>query len=113
MFPSWAKLLKMSSDDYLSGPAPTFPSMLPAGSGHQFAPAYLGIDPTIFKNPEPKYILPQGSAPKRGRFELAFGQIGLGVMGGFAFGAFRGTLVGFREHNYALTSVCFIMGENL
>lgn len=43
------------------------------------------------------YILPEGSKPTRGRFELGFGQIGMGVLGGFGFGASKGLFKGLAD----------------
>ncbi|KFD55992.1 hypothetical protein M514_03116 [Trichuris suis] len=50
---------------------------------------YLSVDPKIF-NSEPQYILPEGASARRGRFELAFSQIGGCVMTGAALGGTSG-----------------------
>lgn len=49
------------------------------------------MDPSIFKNSQPQYILPEGAEPGTGkRLEHYLGQIGWGVGGGFAVGSVRG-----------------------
>ena len=63
-----------------------------------FQSPFLQVDPSIFRSPEvlsSEYIFPDGSTkPSRGRFEMAFSQIGgtimLGAMTGGTLGAFRG-----------------------
>ena len=54
---------------------------------------YLNIDRSIFKNREPQYIMPEGAAQHRGRFEMAFSQIGgcviMGALGGGVQGLYH------------------------
>jgi hypothetical protein len=60
---------------------------------------YLSIDPKVFRSSEPQYILPEGAAPRRGRFELAFSQIGAGVLAGGGFGSTIGLYKGITDSN--------------
>lgn len=91
---------EMSNDSGLAN-APVFPldQIRHAGLplGQQISP-YLQVDPSIFRNSEPQYILPEGASPKRGRLELAFGQIGGAVGGGYLLGMVRGTLPELRKN---------------
>ena len=63
------------------------------------------MDPSIFANSQPQYIMPDGGTtgflsfifltlvfPGKGKFEFALGHIGWGVGGGFAVGSIRGCL---------------------
>lgn len=45
----------------------------------QFSP-YLNYDPSILRASQPEFIFPDGASKQRGRFELAFSQIGSAVM---------------------------------
>lgn len=56
---------------------------------------YLNINPQIFK--EPQYIMPEGSAPKRGRFELAFSTIGGAAIAGAFYGGGNGIFRGLKD----------------
>uniref|UniRef100_A0A914URZ2 Mitochondrial import inner membrane translocase subunit TIM23 n=1 Tax=Plectus sambesii TaxID=2011161 RepID=A0A914URZ2_9BILA len=90
----------MSNDSGMMN-APVFPldQIRNAGLplGQQISP-YLQVDPSIFRTSEPQYILPEGASPKRGRLELAFGQIGGAVGGGYLLGMARGTLPELRKN---------------
>lgn len=44
-----------------------------------FSP-YLNYDPRILQKSQPEFIFPEGASKQRGRFELAFSQIGSSVM---------------------------------
>lgn len=44
-----------------------------------FSP-YLNYDPRILQQSQPEFIFPEGASKQRGRFELAFSQIGSSVM---------------------------------
>lgn len=54
-----------------------FPGAIPALSS-----PYLNIDPSALQE-APQYIFPEGASKQRGRFELAFSQIGGSVMLGW------------------------------
>ena len=53
-----------------------FPGAIPALSS-----PYLNIDPSVLQE-GPQYIFPEGASKQRGRFELAFSQIGGSVITG-------------------------------
>lgn len=44
-----------------------------------FSP-YLNYDPRLIQRAQPEFIFPEGASKQRGRFELAFSQIGSSVM---------------------------------
>lgn len=44
-----------------------------------FSP-YLNYDPRILQQAQPEFIFPEGASKQRGRFELAFSQIGSAVI---------------------------------
>lgn len=44
-----------------------------------FSP-YLNYDPRLLQRAQPEFIFPEGASKQRGRFELAFSQIGSSVM---------------------------------
>jgi mitochondrial import inner membrane translocase subunit TIM23 len=46
---------------------------------------YLNYDPRYLQS-QPEFIFPEGASKQRGRFELAFSQIGSSVMVGAAIG---------------------------
>jgi len=71
----------------------TFPQ---AGAVPLYSP-YLNFDPSYINSGGPEYILPEGASARRGRFELAFSQIGTCVIGGSAVGGARGLFQGIRE----------------
>uniref|UniRef100_A0A0N5AWJ6 Mitochondrial import inner membrane translocase subunit TIM23 n=1 Tax=Syphacia muris TaxID=451379 RepID=A0A0N5AWJ6_9BILA len=51
---------------------------------------YLQMDPSIFRESTPQYILPDGGTTGKGKFEFALGNIGWAVAGGYAVGVARG-----------------------
>lgn len=51
---------------------------------------YLQMDPSVFRNSQPQYIMPEGAEHGKGKFEFALSHIGWAVGTGFAFGAVRG-----------------------
>lgn len=57
---------------------------------------YLNYDPRFLQSVQPEFIFPEGAAKQRGRFELAFSQIGSSVMLGAAIGGSAGLYNGFR-----------------
>lgn len=44
-----------------------------------FSP-YLNYDPRLLQKAQPEFIFPEGASKQRGRFELAFSQIGSAAM---------------------------------
>ncbi|XP_064617752.1 mitochondrial import inner membrane translocase subunit Tim23-like [Liolophura sinensis] len=63
---------------------------------------YLNFDPAyITPAGEPEFIFPEGANRQRGRFELAFSQIGGSVFAGAALGGLNGVYTGFRETHAA------------
>ncbi|XP_014255982.1 mitochondrial import inner membrane translocase subunit Tim23-like isoform X2 [Cimex lectularius] len=60
---------------------------------------YLNVD-THFDT-KPEFILPEGASKQRGRFELAFGQIGACCMLGAAFGGTGGFVNGLKQTTLA------------
>jgi import inner membrane translocase subunit TIM23 len=59
---------------------------------------YLNFDPAyISPGGQPEFIFPEGASHKRGRFELAFSQIGGSVMLGAAVGGANGLYSGLRD----------------
>ncbi|KAA0202165.1 hypothetical protein HAZT_HAZT006064 [Hyalella azteca] len=65
----------------------------PASS--QLSP-YLSVDPSYLQN-QPEFIPLEGAQPRRGRFELAFSQIGGLVMLGGSIGGVQGLYKGLQE----------------
>ena len=51
---------------------------------------YLNFDPRYSSNYTPEFIFPEGASKQRGRFELAFSQIGSSVMIGGGIGGIAG-----------------------
>jgi len=69
----------------------------PSGLSGQFKPfssPYLNFDPGYVPQAQPEFIFLDGGAKQRGRFELAFGQIGgscmIGAASGGALGFYNG-----------------------
>ncbi|VDN50182.1 unnamed protein product [Dracunculus medinensis] len=58
---------------------------------HQQIAPYLQMDPSVFQQATPEYVMPVGTTGK-GKFEFALGNIGWGVIGGYSFGCMRGFL---------------------
>lgn len=57
---------------------------------------YLNYDPRYLQQAQPEFIFPEGAAKQRGRFELAFSQIGSSAMIGAAIGGTAGLYNGVR-----------------
>lgn len=57
---------------------------------------YLNYDPRFLQQAQPEFIFPEGANKQRGRFELAFSQIGSSVMVGAAVGGLGGFYNGLR-----------------
>ncbi|CAG0880644.1 unnamed protein product, partial [Cyprideis torosa] len=57
---------------------------------------YLDVNPA-FINSQPEFILMEGASSRRGRFELAFSQIGGSCMTGAALGGVNGFYTGLRD----------------
>ncbi|ESO13236.1 hypothetical protein HELRODRAFT_63427 [Helobdella robusta] len=63
---------------------------------------YLNIDPNYLAiDSEPQFIMPDGANQHRGRFELAFSQIGGSVCVGAAVGGTMGLYTGLKETKVA------------
>lgn len=62
---------------------------------------YLNYDPRYLQRSQPEFIFPEGAAKQRGRFELAFSQIGSSVMIGAALGGTAGVYNGIRQTSIA------------
>ncbi|XP_046918606.2 mitochondrial import inner membrane translocase subunit Tim23B [Dermatophagoides farinae] len=66
-----------------------------------FQSPFLQVDPTIFRSPDvisSEFIFPDGGTkPSRGRFEMAFSQIGGSIMTGAVIGGAVGTFKGLKE----------------
>lgn len=58
---------------------------------------YLNFDPAYISPGESQFIFPEGASQKRGRFELAFSQIGGSVFLGGTVGGMNGLYSGLRE----------------
>nr|QBH72734.1 hypothetical protein [Brunneria borealis] len=71
--------------------------------GRNLAPLspYLNFDPVYLPPSQPEFIFPEGAARQRGRFELAFSQIGGSCMAGAAFGGAVGFYKGLRNTTLA------------
>lgn len=65
------------------------------------ASPYLNYDPRYFQQAQPEFIFPEGASKQRGRFELAFSQIGSSVMIGAGIGGIAGFYNGVRATNLA------------
>lgn len=73
---------------------------IPSGQNTPVSP-YLNFDPAFINSGGPEWIFPEGASRQRGRFELAFSQIGGSVMIGAAFGGMTGLYRGLRETSLA------------
>ncbi|XP_065340472.1 mitochondrial import inner membrane translocase subunit Tim23 [Cloeon dipterum] len=62
---------------------------------------FLNIDPNAIRGTQPEFIFPEGAARQRGRFELAFSQIGGSCMIGAAIGGGTGLYKGLRASTLA------------
>uniref|UniRef100_A0A1A9W5I3 Mitochondrial import inner membrane translocase subunit TIM23 n=1 Tax=Glossina brevipalpis TaxID=37001 RepID=A0A1A9W5I3_9MUSC len=65
------------------------------GFGAPISP-YLNYDPRFLQQVQPEFIFPEGATKQRGRFELAFSQIGTSVMAGAAIGGMAGFYNGLK-----------------
>lgn len=84
-------MFKIISDSSISLPPPSISKQNVAA----FSP-YLNYDPRIIQQAQPEFIFPEGASKQRGRFELAFSQIGSSVMIGAAIGGTVGLYNGIR-----------------
>ncbi|CAN7994190.1 unnamed protein product [Ixodes hexagonus] len=73
---------------------------IPSGQHAPVSP-YLNFDPAYINAGGPEWIFPEGASRQRGRFELAFSQIGGSVMVGAAFGGISGFYRGLKETSLA------------
>jgi len=83
---------------------PSDPSMnVPLSSNPNLATLspYLNFDPAFINQGGPEFIFPEGAARQRGRFELAFSQIGGSVMTGAFLGGVNGVYTGLRDTSLA------------
>lgn len=70
--------------------------------GNSSISPYMNFDPSILTpSPENQFILLEGANERRGRFELAFSQIGSSVMAGAAFGGANGIVSGWKATSAA------------
>lgn len=60
---------------------------------------YLNYDSRFLRQAQPEFIFPEGANKQRGRFELAFSQIGTSVMIGGGIGGLAGIYNGFKVTN--------------
>ncbi|SPP85551.1 mitochondrial import inner membrane translocase subunit Tim23 [Drosophila guanche] len=60
---------------------------------------YLNYDSRYLQRAQPEFIFPEGANKQRGRFELAFSQIGTSVMIGGGIGGLAGVYNGFKATN--------------
>ncbi|XP_063217204.1 mitochondrial import inner membrane translocase subunit Tim23 isoform X1 [Bacillus rossius redtenbacheri] len=76
---------------------------VPLHSQQNLAPLspYLNFDPVYLPPSQPEFIFPEGAARQRGRFELAFSQIGGSVMTGALVGGTVGLYNGIRSTTLA------------
>jgi import inner membrane translocase subunit TIM23 len=95
------------SEDYLNKPLSFESSGVPAPQGPsvtqkftQLSP-YLNYDPKYLSISQPEFLFPEGAAKQRGRFELAFAQIGSSVMIGAGIGGAAGLYNGMRATSLA------------
>ncbi|CAH1794548.1 unnamed protein product [Owenia fusiformis] len=58
---------------------------------------YLNVDPSLVGPGGAEYIFPEGASKTRGRFEMAFSQIGGSVFAGGAVGGANGIITGIKE----------------
>ncbi|KAF8783463.1 Mitochondrial import inner membrane like protein [Argiope bruennichi] len=80
-----------------------FPSVDPgvmqygSSAGVQSISPYLNVDPAYLHQDAPQWIFPEGASRQRGRFELAFSQIGGAVMTGAFLGGVQGFYGGYKQ----------------
>ncbi|XP_057669206.1 mitochondrial import inner membrane translocase subunit Tim23 isoform X2 [Diorhabda carinulata] len=83
-----------------------YSSTYPNTSGFQgtvrpFSSPYLNFDPGYIPQTQPEFIFLDGASKQRGRFELAFGQIGGSCMIGAALGGASGFYNGLKASTLA------------
>nr|AEE63571.1 unknown [Dendroctonus ponderosae] len=71
------------------------------GQFKPFASPYLNFDPGYIPQAQPEFIFLDGGSKQRGRFELAFGQIGGSCMIGAALGGVSGFYNGLKATTLA------------
>lgn len=62
---------------------------------------YLNFDPSYLPTSQPEFIFPEGAVKQRGRFELAFSQIGAACILGAGFGGAAGFYRGLKATTLA------------
>lgn len=62
---------------------------------------YLNYDPVYLPPSQPEFIFPEGAVKQRGRFELAFSQIGAACIVGAGLGGAAGFYRGLRATTLA------------
>ncbi|XP_058804294.1 mitochondrial import inner membrane translocase subunit Tim23 isoform X2 [Phymastichus coffea] len=62
---------------------------------------YLNYDPVYFPPSQPEFIFPEGAVKQRGRFELAFSQIGAACIAGAGIGGATGFYKGLKATTLA------------
>lgn len=84
--------LNDTNDIYTSNSTATF---------RPFSSPYLNYDPGYIPQAQPEFIFLDGASKQRGRFELAFGQIGGSCMIGAALGGATGFYAGLKATTLA------------
>lgn len=96
------------SDDYLNKPLSLDTGSSSSSYGNEsnsraarttipaFTSPYLNYDPRFMQQSQPEFIFPEGANKQRGRFELAFSQIGSSVMVGASIGGVAGFYNGIK-----------------
>ncbi|XP_060071728.1 mitochondrial import inner membrane translocase subunit Tim23-like [Ylistrum balloti] len=80
---------------YSSGD-PTLNVPVTAGQAGVMSP-YMNFDPNYIKTGEAEFIFPEGADKQRGRFEVAFSQIGGAVLAGGLYGTLNATYL-WKKH---------------
>jgi len=71
---------------------------IPVTSSNSAMSPYLNFDPSLLNlDPESQFIMPEGASQHRGRFEMAFSQIGGSVCVGAGIGGMNGLYNGLKE----------------
>ncbi|XP_049839761.1 mitochondrial import inner membrane translocase subunit Tim23 [Schistocerca gregaria] len=73
------------------------------GSTKNLAPLspYLNFNPVYLPQSQPEFIFPEGASRQRGRYELAFSQIGVSCMAGATIGGINGFYNGLKSTTLA------------
>ncbi|XP_034937180.1 mitochondrial import inner membrane translocase subunit Tim23 isoform X2 [Chelonus insularis] len=76
---------------------------IPGSSQQKLVPfsPYLNFDPAYIPTSQPEFIFPEGAAKQRGRFELAFSQIGAACILGAGIGGSAGFYKGLKATTLA------------